>query len=706
MPRSSAMLERVDEVDVLLLAGEHAAQRGEREQARVALGDPADVLDLDPVDATARGEAASRPRRPTSGRNGLSASASSGAIAGMLTAVETTPPVSAATICSAVCTPARSCASVVEAPRCGVTTTLRIALEQRVVRDRLATGTRRAPRPRPCPLSSASLSAASSTSSPRAQLITRTPSRHCANASASRKPLRLRRAREVDREEVGLRVDLGGGRGRLGAELAEALRADERVEGDDVHAERLRARRDELADPAEAQHAQRLLIDLHPAEPRPLPPPRRQRRMRLRHVARQRQHQRDRVLRRRHDVRLRRIGHDDPALGRRRHVDVVHADPRPPDHAQPAGALDHVRGDLRRRPDQQAVVVADALGELLAARGRGRRRPRSARAAGRRRSRRSSRRRGHGRVRSARRAGYRRVAVQPPRRRRRRPIGAGFAAREAPDRIGSAAWPRRADGRRRRDVPRRGSRTRPPRRRQDALPADGGGDRASRRGMWGTGIVGFGARPMRLRRRAHGRVARGRVRPAQGQPRAVPDGRLRRPRRGARAARPAQDRARLPVPHAAGRGSTRACCAGWCATRTPRSAPPDARVRPHARDRLRAGALRARPGRLRAAGRRPARARRPVALDRAGAHGAGSRGRRRRALRPDDVEGVDLVCITHPHDDHLDARDARRDRRATCPGARFLRRPPTSARSPPRASRRSGSPASCRASRWSSPACA
>ena len=48
---------------------------------------------------------------------------SSALIAGMFTAVETTPPVSAATTCSAVCTPARSCASVVDAPRCGVTTT-------------------------------------------------------------------------------------------------------------------------------------------------------------------------------------------------------------------------------------------------------------------------------------------------------------------------------------------------------------------------------------------------------------------------------------------------------------------------------------------------------------------------------------------------------------------------------------------------------
>src|SRR3712207_7425071 len=37
----------------------------------------------------------------------------------------------------------------------------------------------------------------------------------------------------------------------------------------------------------------------------------------LRDVARQRQHQRDRVLRGGDDVRLRRVGDDDPALGRR-----------------------------------------------------------------------------------------------------------------------------------------------------------------------------------------------------------------------------------------------------------------------------------------------------------------------------------------------------------------------------------------------------
>ena len=67
--------------------------------------------------------AARRPRRRQSGTNGPRTSRSSAATAGTFTAVVTLPPVSAATTCSAAWKPARSVASAVEAPRCGVTTT-------------------------------------------------------------------------------------------------------------------------------------------------------------------------------------------------------------------------------------------------------------------------------------------------------------------------------------------------------------------------------------------------------------------------------------------------------------------------------------------------------------------------------------------------------------------------------------------------------
>ena len=66
---------------------------------------------------------ARRPSFLASGRKGPRTSMSSAATAGMLTAVETTPPASAATTCSALWYPARSVASAVEAPRCGVTIT-------------------------------------------------------------------------------------------------------------------------------------------------------------------------------------------------------------------------------------------------------------------------------------------------------------------------------------------------------------------------------------------------------------------------------------------------------------------------------------------------------------------------------------------------------------------------------------------------------
>ena len=62
MPRSSAIVRRVDEVDRLLgVAGEDPDQDGDAEQAGVVLGDPAAELGLDPVDgavAEALGEAA------------------------------------------------------------------------------------------------------------------------------------------------------------------------------------------------------------------------------------------------------------------------------------------------------------------------------------------------------------------------------------------------------------------------------------------------------------------------------------------------------------------------------------------------------------------------------------------------------------------------------------------------------------------------
>ena len=179
--------------------------------------------------------------------------------------------------------------------------------------------------------------------------------------------LGLGRLRQVHGDEVGLGVHVIARLRLVDAHLAVALGADERIERDHAHAEPLGAVRHELADAAEAEDPERLLVQLDAGELRALPLARGERHVRLRHVAREREQQRHRVLGGGHDVGLRGVGDDDPALGRRRHVDVVDADPGAPDRTEVRPPVDEVLGELRRRADEDAVVLADALGELLVA---------------------------------------------------------------------------------------------------------------------------------------------------------------------------------------------------------------------------------------------------------------------------------------------------------------------------------------------------
>ena len=194
----------------------------------------------------------------------------------MLTAVVTTPPVSAAVTCSAVTTPARSCASAVEAPRCGVTTTSSRSRIGCPVKG--SSGKTSSAAPATLPDSSPSTSASRSISSPRAQLTIRTPSRIFPIASASMKFDGLRRLRQVERDEVGARVELVRVVDPLHPELAEALGGDELVVGDHRHLEGLGTRGDELADAPEAEHAEGLAVELGALEL--APGPRRRRRAR------------------------------------------------------------------------------------------------------------------------------------------------------------------------------------------------------------------------------------------------------------------------------------------------------------------------------------------------------------------------------------------------------------------------------------------
>ena len=174
-------------------------------------------------------------------------------------------------------------------------------------------------------------------------------------------PARLVAERRVERDHVGDAVDVVERGGVLDPELAEAIVADERVERDDAHPETERPPGDLLADPAEADDAKRLAVQLHPTPARALPPALLERGVRLRDVPRERDHQPDRLLGCRDHGRLGRVGDDDSSAGRCFDVDVVDTDPGAADHLEPLGAADELGCELRRRADHDAVVPIDDL---------------------------------------------------------------------------------------------------------------------------------------------------------------------------------------------------------------------------------------------------------------------------------------------------------------------------------------------------------
>ena len=118
---------------------------------------------------------------------------------------------------------------------------------------------------------------------------------------------------QVDRQEVGLADELLEPVDELHAELAGPLAADERVVGDELHAERERPLRDEHADAAEADDPERLAVQLDALPAAAVPLAALQVGVGLGDVAGLRQQQRDRVLGRRQHVRLRGVDHHHAA---------------------------------------------------------------------------------------------------------------------------------------------------------------------------------------------------------------------------------------------------------------------------------------------------------------------------------------------------------------------------------------------------------
>ncbi len=190
------------------------------------------------------------------------------------------------------------------------------------------------------------------------------PVSHAVERSGVEQTCRLLVEREMEGDEVRLRIHDLERRRRLDPQLAEALERHVRVVGDHAHSEAERSPRHLPADPAQAEDAERLPGELDPREACPLPGPGGECRVRLGHVAGDREQQRNRVLGRRHDGRLRRVRDHDPPPCRRVDVDVVDAHARAADHLQPARFLDE-RG-VERRPgaNDDRVELADDRPEL------------------------------------------------------------------------------------------------------------------------------------------------------------------------------------------------------------------------------------------------------------------------------------------------------------------------------------------------------
>ena len=170
--------------------------------------------------------------------------------------------------------------------------------------------------------------------------------------------------RRVQRDEVGppqqdVEINLAH------AEVFGALLGQERVIGEDFHPEAQRALGDDRADVAATDHAKRLGGDLDPHELGLLPLAGLRRPVGQRDLPGQRQHQCDRVLGGGDRVAEGRVHHDDALGGGGLDVDVVDANAGAADHLQLVGLGDQLLGDLGRRADGEAVIVADDLLELV-----------------------------------------------------------------------------------------------------------------------------------------------------------------------------------------------------------------------------------------------------------------------------------------------------------------------------------------------------
>ena len=189
---------------------------------------------------------------------------------------------------------------------------------------------------------------------------------HARELLAADQPARLLVQRGVQRHEVGLlqqRLE----RDQLDADRGGALAGDERVVGDDAHLEGARTLGHARADAPEADDAERVPGQFDALQLAALPAALAQRGVALRHVARDGEQQRQRVLDGGDGVGQWRVDDDHAARRRRLEVDVVDAHPGAADHRELRGGLDHALGDAGLAAHDDAGHVGHGCDEFVLA---------------------------------------------------------------------------------------------------------------------------------------------------------------------------------------------------------------------------------------------------------------------------------------------------------------------------------------------------
>jgi hypothetical protein len=190
------------------------------------------------------------------------------------------------------------------------------------------------------------------------------PGLHLGELLLAEHPLGLGGLRQVDGDEVGAGAQLVE-RGQRRLHLGGPGLGDVGVVDHDVHAECGRPLGHQSSDAAEADHPQRLAVQLDAGELAAGPLAFPQRCIGRRDLPGHAEQQSHRVLGRRQDVRLRGVDHQDAPAGGSLDIDVVQPDAGPADDLQAPALIDRFLVDLRRRADDDGVVLPDHVQELL-----------------------------------------------------------------------------------------------------------------------------------------------------------------------------------------------------------------------------------------------------------------------------------------------------------------------------------------------------